>query len=143
MNEPSNHPVGILLIEQDSALRKSMRKQLEGDGHAVLAVNSMGEALVRLRTRHYELVVCTNRHGSRSMSDDYGLLIDSEGLLARSAVGYEVYLPGIGIDSRAVLLMPSNEPIRVSNAVTEVWARLERTNGVQPSGFGGPRPASA
>jgi ActR/RegA family two-component response regulator len=132
MNEPRIPPVGILLIEQDSTLRKSMRRRLEDDGHAVLAVNSMGEALVRLRTRHYELVVCTNRHGSRSLADDYGILIDASGLLARSASGYEVYLPGIGIDARAVLIMPSSDPPRVSNAIRDVWARLERTNHSHP-----------
>ena len=106
-----------------------MRKQLEGDGHAVLAVTSMGEALARLRTRHYEFVLCTSRNGSRSPADDYGILIDASGLLARSASGYEVYLPGIGIDARAVVIMPSGEPSRVSSAVRDVWARLEKPNG--------------
>jgi ActR/RegA family two-component response regulator len=128
MNEPVQH-IGILLIEHDSALRKSMRKQLEEDGHAVLAVNSMGEALARLRMRHYEFVLCTNRHGSRSLADDYGILIDQAGLLARSASGYEVYLPGIGIDARAVLIMPTSDPQRVSAAVREIRTRLERTSG--------------
>jgi hypothetical protein len=124
----SNLPgsLGILLIEHDSVLRKSMRRQLEGDGHAVLAVNSMGEALARLRNRHYELVLCTNRHGSRALSDDYGILIDAAGLLVRSSSGYEVYLPGIGIDARAVLIIPSSEPPRVSTAVRDVWARIDR-----------------
>lgn len=133
MTEPV-HPVGILLIEQDSALRKSMRRQLEEDGHAVLAVNSMGEALARLRSRHYEFVLCTNRHGSRSLADDYGILIDASGLLAHSASGYEVYLPGIGIDARAVLIMPTNDPQRVSVAVRDIWMRLERTNGALARG---------
>jgi hypothetical protein len=132
MSEPHvrEQAIGILLIEHDSAQRKSMRKQLEGDGHAVLAVTSMGEALARLRTRHYEFVLCTSRNGSRSPADDYGILIDASGLLARSASGYEVYLPGIGIDARAVLIMPSGDPSRVSGAVRDVWTRLERPNGV-------------
>ena len=118
---------GILLIEQDSNLRKSMRRQLEGDGHAVLAVNSMGEALARLRSRHYELVLCTNRRGSRALTDDYDILIDSSGLLARSTSGYEVYLPGIGIDARAVVIFPTGDPQRVATSVRDVRARLERT----------------
>lgn len=134
MTETDAHPVGILLVEHDSTLRKSMRKQLEEDGHAVLAVNSMGEALARLRSRHYEFVLCTNRHGSRSLADDYGILIDSAGLLARSASGYEVYLPGIGIDARAVLIMPTNDPHRISAAVRDVWTRLERPNGALSRG---------
>ena len=137
MTKSDNHQVGILLIEHDSALRKSMRKQLEDDGHAVLAVNSMGEALARLRSRHYEFVLCTNRNGSRSMADDYGILIDATGLLARGASGYEVYLPGIGIDARAVLIMPTNDPHRASAAVQDVWGRLERTNGSAPQGKAG------
>jgi hypothetical protein len=118
--------LGLLLIEHDSSVRKSMRRELEGDGHAVLAVNSMGEALARLRVRHYALVLCTNRHGSRTLSDDYGILIDSTGLLARHSSGYEVYLPGIGIDTRAVLIIPTTEPVRLSAAVKDVWTRLER-----------------
>jgi CheY-like chemotaxis protein len=129
MNEPGTGQVGVLLIEHDSTLRKSMRKQLEENGHAVLAVPSMGEALARLRLRHYEFVLCTNRHGSRSLTDDYGILIDAAGLLARSSNGYEVYLPGIGIDARAVLIIPTNDPQRVSAAVRDVSTRLVRTNG--------------
>ncbi|MEX2153014.1 MAG: hypothetical protein WD825_06705 [Gemmatimonadaceae bacterium] len=129
MNGSDAAPIGILLIEQDSTLRKSMRRELDSDGHAVLAVNSIGEALARLRARHFELVLCTNRHGSKSMADDYGLLIDSTSLLARSATGYEVYLPGIGIDARAVLIIPTSDPHRVRGVVRDLWARLERTNG--------------
>ena len=128
MGETGANTIGILLIEQDSANRKSLRRQLEGDGHAVLAVNSMGEALARLRSRHYDLVLCTNRHGSRSLSDDYGILIDSSGLLVRGTAGYEVYLPGIGIDARAVLIIPASEPLRVSGAVRDVLARIDRSS---------------
>ena len=128
MSDSGANPVGILLIEPDSALRKLMRRQLEDDGHAVLAVNSMGEGLARLRIRHYDVVLCTNRRGSRSLADDYDILIDAAGLLARSATGYEVYLPGIGIDARAVLIIPTNDPQRASGAVRDVWARLERTS---------------
>ena len=130
MGEARANSVGILLIEHDSVLRKSMRRHLEGDGHAVLAVNSMGEALARLRSRHYELVLCTNRHGSRALADDYGILIDQSGLLVRGSTGYEVYLPGIGIDARAILIIPASEPGRVSGAVRDVLARIDR-NGTQ------------
>lgn len=75
------------------------------------------------------------------MADDYGILIDAAGLLARSASGYEVYLPGIGIDARAVLIVPANDPQRVASAVRDVWARLERTNGTHSSNGAGSRPA--
>lgn len=108
-------------------MRKSIRRHLEGAGHAVLAVNSIGEALARLRLRHYEFVVCSTRHGSRSLADDYGILIDETGLLARSTTGYEVYLPGIAIDARAVLIIPTNDAQRVAAAVRDVWARLDRS----------------
>jgi hypothetical protein len=130
----AEQPVGILLIEQDSALRKTMRRELEGDGHAVLAVNSIGEALARLRSRHYEFVLCTSRHGSRSLADDFGILIDAAGLLARSATGYEGFLPGIAIDARAVIIVPTNDPLRVSRAVRDVLSRLQRTVGEQSPG---------
>src|SRR5687768_6511824 len=117
---------GLLLIERDSAQRKLMRKSLEACGHAVLAVNSMGEALARLRSHHYDLVLCTDRHNSATLSEDYGPLIDATGLLVRSAVGYELYLPGIGIDARAVLIVPTTDPHRAVTAAKDVSPRLDR-----------------
>lgn len=137
MSDAAAAPVGILLIEQDSVQRKSLRRPLDGDGHAVLAVNSIGEALARLRLRHYELVVCTSRHGGKTLADDYGLLIDKSGLLARSTTGYELYLPGVGIDARAVLIIPTSDPLRVRTVVRDVWSRLERTGAPQSPGGAG------
>lgn len=116
----------LLLIERDSAQRKLMRRSLEAAGHAVLAVNSMGEALARLRAHHYEMVLCTDRHNSATLAEDYGPLIDASGLLARGALGYELYLPGIGIDARAILILPTTDPQRAIVAVREVAGRLER-----------------
>ena len=122
----------LLLIERDSAQRKLMRKSLEAAGHAVLAVNSMGEALARLRAHHYGLVLCTDRHNSATLSEDYGPLIDSSGLLARSPVGFELYLPGIGIDARAILIVPTTDPGRALLAVREASVRLDRMTGAGP-----------
>jgi ActR/RegA family two-component response regulator len=119
-------PVGILLIDRGSAPRKVLRRELERDGYAVLAVGSIGDALARLRVRHFELVVCTDRGGSWSSADDNGLLIDAAGLVARSATGYELYLPGIGIDARAVLLIPTADPRHLRKSVRDVSSRLER-----------------
>ena len=117
---------GVLLIERDSAQRKLLRRALEGAGYASLAVNSMGEGLARLRAHHYDLVLCTDRNNSVTISEDYGPIIDATGLLARSSSGYELYLPGIGIDARAVLIFPTTEVQRVIPAVRDVHARLER-----------------
>lgn len=122
----------LLLIERDSAQRKLMRRSLEAAGHAVLAVNSMGEALARLRVHHYELVLCTDRHNSATLSEDYGPLIDAAGLLARSAVGFELYLPGIGIDARAILIVPTTDPQRALIAVGDSTVRLERMTASAP-----------
>ena len=122
----------LLLIERDSAQRKLMRKSLEAAGHAVLAVNSMGEALARLRVHHYEMVLCTDRHNSATLSEDYGPLIDATGLLARSAVGYELYLPGIGIDARAILIVPTTDPQRALLAVGDSSTRLGRMSAAGP-----------
>ena len=122
----------LLLIERDSAQRKLMRKSLEAAGHAVLAVNSMGEALARLRVHHYEMVLCTDRHNSATLSEDYGPLIDATGLLARSAVGYELYLPGIGIDARAILIVPTTDPHRALLAVRDSSSRLEKMSASAP-----------
>ena len=115
--------LGVLLLSPDSALRKTLRRQLDGDGHAVLAVGSIGDAIARLRARHYPLVLCTNMSGSDSLADDYALLVDSRGLLARTPT-YELYLPGIGIDARAVLMVPGNDPQRVVSVVRLVAGRL-------------------
>ena len=95
---------GVLLIERDSGQRKHLRRAIEGAGYAALAVNSIGEGLARLRAHHYDLVLCTDRNNSVTISEDYGPIIDATGLLARSSAGYELYLPGIGIDARAVLI---------------------------------------
>jgi hypothetical protein len=122
----------LLLIERDSAQRKLMRRSLEAAGHAVLAVNSMGEALARLRVHHYEMVLCTDRHNSATLAEDYGPLIDASGLLARSALGFELYLPGIGIDARAILISPTTDPQRAIAAVKEATVRLERMSASAP-----------
>lgn len=122
----------LLLIERDSAQRKLMRKSLEAAGHAALAVNSMGEALARLRVHHYEMVLCTDRHNSATLSEDYGPLIDATGVLARSPVGYELYLPGIGIDARAILIVPTTDPQRALLAVRDSAARLEKMSASAP-----------
>lgn len=131
MNEREAALHTILLIERESAQRKLMRKSLEAGGHAVLAVNSMGEAMARLRSHFYDLVLCTDRHNSATMSEDYGPIIDATGMLARSAAGYELFLPGIGISARAVLIVPTTDPNRALGAVRDVTARLERRSGPQ------------
>ncbi|MEX2179305.1 MAG: hypothetical protein WD801_11375 [Gemmatimonadaceae bacterium] len=115
--------LGVLLLSPDSALRKTLRRHLDGDGHAVLAVGSIGEAVARLRSRHYALVLCTNFNNTESLADDYGLLVDSRGLLARNG-SYELYLPGVGIDARAVLMVPGRDPLRVVGVVRQVAERL-------------------
>lgn len=122
----------LLLIERDSAQRKLMRRSLEAAGRAVLAVNSMGEALARLRAHHYEMVLCTDRHNSATLAEDYGPLIDSSGLLARSSLGFELYLPGIGIDARAILIVPTTDPQRAIAAVRDATGRLNRMSAAGP-----------
>lgn len=126
VSESPSLPIGILLIDRDSAPRKMLRRELERDGYAVLAVGSIGDALARLRSRHFELVLCTDRNGSKSSVDDNDLLIDATGLVARSLSGYELYLPGIGIDALAVLLIPTSNPKQLRAAVRDVWLRLEK-----------------
>jgi len=123
MNDSQPTSLGVLLLSGDSALRKTLRRQLEGDGHAVLAVSTIGDAIARLRSRHYPLVLCANQHHASSLAEDYALLIDSRGLLARNGL-YELYLPGIGIDARAVLLVPVTDVERVRAIVRQVAERL-------------------
>ena len=131
---------GVLLIQGNSTLRKTLRRELERDGYAILAVNSLGEAVARLRTISYKLVVCTDAQRSVSWSDDYELLIDKRGLLARSGGRYELYLPGAGVRSQAVLIMPCVDPGGVRSAVAEVMLRLDRMNSAATAGT---RPSEA
>jgi len=119
---------GVLLIQGNSALRKSLRRELERDPYAILAVNSLGEAVARLKTISYKLVVCTDAQRSVSWSDDYELLIDKRGLLTRSGGRYELYLPGVGVRTQAVLIMPCVDLAGVRGAVAEVMTRLDRMN---------------
>jgi hypothetical protein len=120
---------GVLLIQGNSTLRKTLRRELERDGYAILAVNSLGEAVARLRTISYKLVVCTDAQRSVAWSDDYELLIETRGLLARSGGRYELYLPGTGVRAQAVLIMPCVDPAGVRGAVAEVMTRLDRMSG--------------
>ena len=125
--DPATKPApGLLLLQGNSALRKTLRRELERDPYAILAVNSLGEAVARLRTISYKLVICTDAQRSVSWSDDYELLIDKRGLLARSGGRYELYLPGIGVRAQAVLIMPCADSSGVRSTVTEVMARLDR-----------------
>ena len=115
--------LGILLLVSDSGLRKLLRRHLEREGHPVLAVGSIGDAIARLRSRHYPLVLCASGHQGAAMAEDYALLIDSRGMLARTGA-FELFLPGIGIDARGVLLVPVAEPGRVSDFVRQAAERL-------------------
>lgn len=117
-------PLGMLLIQRDSATRKSLRKAVEGDGHAVLAVPSVAEAMSRLHLRQFDLVVHTDPMGNGDLEEECGWLIDARGLLLRSPMGFDLYLPGIGIGARAVLIVPSSDPQRVSSAIRAGIARL-------------------
>ena len=117
---------GLLMIQGNSVLRKNLRRELNRDGYAVLAVNSLGEAIARLKSISYRLVVCTDAQRSVSWADDYELLIDTRGLLARSGGRYELYLPGIGVHANAVLIMPCTDAATVRAVVAETMARLDK-----------------
>jgi hypothetical protein len=115
---------GLLLIQSNTTLRKTLRSDLGRAGYAVLAVNSMGEATARLRMRHYHLVVCSDQQRSVSWADDYELLIDRRRMLTRSGGRYELYFPAAGMGTDGVLIMPCVDPAAVRQAVNEVSARL-------------------
>lgn len=125
--DPATEPApGVLLIQSNSVLRKALRRELDRDGYALLAVNSLGEAVARLKSLSYRLVVCTDAQRSVAWTDDYELLIDTRGLLARSGGRYELYLPGIGVHAQAVLIMPCTDTAGVRSTVAEVMVRLDR-----------------
>ena len=115
---------GLLLIQGNTTLRKTLRADLSRAGYAVLAVNSLGEATARLRLRHYHLVVCSDMQRSVSWADDYELLIDRRRMLSRSGGRYELYFPAPGMGADGVLIMPCVDPASVRLAVNEVSARL-------------------
>ncbi|HEX7937394.1 MAG TPA: hypothetical protein VF483_00290 [Gemmatimonadaceae bacterium] len=117
---------GLLLIQSNTAVRKTLRAELGRAGYAVLAVNSMGEATARLRMRTYHLVVCSDQQRSVSWADDYELLIDRRRLLSRSGGRFELYLPSAGMGTDGVLIMPCNDPATLRSAVDEASALLEQ-----------------
>lgn len=117
---------GLLLIQSNTAIRKTLRAELGRAGYAVLAVNSMGEATARLRMRTYHLVVCSDQQRSVSWADDYELLIDRRKLLSRSGGRFELYLPAAGMGTDGVLIMPCTEPATLRAAVNEASALIEQ-----------------
>jgi hypothetical protein len=120
-----SHDVGIsvLVIQRDATARKRLRNQLSQD-YVVLAVNSIGEAMARLRSHSYDLVACTDRSNSMEWSEDYGLLVDTNGLLAKQPSVYELYLPGIRVRARAVLIVPATDLEKVESVIRQAAARL-------------------
>jgi hypothetical protein len=119
---------GLLLIQGNTTLRKTLRTDLGRAGYAVLAVNSLGEATARLRVRQYHLVVCSDPQRSVSWADDYELLIDRRKLLTRSGGRYELYLPAAGMGTDAVLIMPCVDPKALSAAVTEASVIVDQVH---------------
>lgn len=127
---------GLLLIQSNTAIRKTLRTDLTRAGYAVLAVNSMGEAKARLTLRTYHLVVCSDQQRSVSWADDYELLIDRRKLLSRSGGRYELYLPAASMGTNGVLIMPCADPAALRLAVNEASTLLDqmRATGERKSG---------
>lgn len=119
----------LLLIQGNTTLRKALRSGLGRAGYAVLAVNSLGEAMARLRMRSYHLVICSDSQRSVSWADDYELLIDRRKLLSRSGGRYELYLPAHGMGADAVLIMPCVDPGAITLAVTEASTFVNQLRG--------------
>lgn len=125
-SEGGSAQVDILLIVRDPLRRKALRRSLDSETRAVACVGSIGDALARLRTRRYDLVLCAEQQLGTQLEDHYGILIDSTGLLLRNAGGDALYLPGIGIRAHGVLLVPTTDTAYVGTAVSAAVARLER-----------------
>jgi CheY-like chemotaxis protein len=117
---------GLLLIQGNTNLRKTLRTDLGRAGYAVLAVNSLGEARARLKVREYHLVVCSDLQRSVTWADDYELLIDRRKLLSRSGGRFELYLPAAGMGADAVLIMPCVDPLTLRSAVHEASALIDQ-----------------
>jgi hypothetical protein len=143
MDQATEPAPGVLLIQSNSVVRKALRRELDRDGYALLAVNSLGEAVARLKSMSYRLVVCTDAQRSVAWTDDYELLIDTRGLLARSGGRYELYLPGIGVHAQAVLIMPCIEASGVRATVSEVMSRLDRMSAAGQAPKASPSSVSA
>jgi len=124
-------PYRVLLVERDSSPRRSLKRALDHEGHAVVAVNSIGEALARLRSSAYDVVVLTGARESRAIAEEYELLIDASSKLATRMTDSDAYLPGIGIHTSLVLIVASREPHRVSGAVRDCEALLRRRQATQ------------
>lgn len=51
------HPMRVLLVEDDAALRDTLRRSLEMDGYESEVAASAKEAITRARERHFDLIV--------------------------------------------------------------------------------------
>jgi CheY-like chemotaxis protein len=54
---PKPSPRSVLVLDDDDALRKLVRRMLEREGHRVYEVGSEKETLTRLRTYRFDLVI--------------------------------------------------------------------------------------
>lgn len=114
----------VLLICTLPEMRKACTSVLEADRYVVLRVLNVGHAISSLRLSRFDLVVVVGRNRRESLYDDYRVLIDPNGLLKREATDHELYLPGIGIDVRAVLMVFSSDAHRIGAVVRSVMTRL-------------------
>lgn len=122
----SSNAHGVLLVAPNSVQRRELRRALSSGQLSVVTANSLAEAIGRLRNGFYTLVVCMGHSPTANLHEEYAVLISTAGLLSRSATGVALYLPGIGIGARAVLLHPWRESERVRTNVSDALLRLER-----------------
>jgi hypothetical protein len=115
----------LLVVHRLSQVRKVFQKRLEAAGERVLAVESLGAAIPRLRARRYELLLCTDPPTGSRWVEDYGRIVKKSGMVARG-VGHEIWTPGDGIQCDAVVIVPGTDADALHAAVLAARAGKPR-----------------
>jgi hypothetical protein len=124
----SANPTGrsILLIETNSTIRQNIRRHLDAAGYSVFAACSLGDALARLRSIAYDLVVWTDRYAAGLSDHGHPLLLGAEPRSTRTAAGSTLFLPGPTVLAKGVLVVTTTDPDRARRAIADAELRLER-----------------
>lgn len=114
----------LLVIHRVSHVRKIFRRHLETLGERVLALETLGSAIPRLRARRYELLICADPPSSSRWAwvEDYRHIVKKAGVLARTAK-HEIWCPAEGIQCDAIVIVPGADAAALHAAVLDARAR--------------------
>ncbi len=115
----------LLVVHRLSRTRKSLVRHLESRGERVLGLDTLGSALPRVRTRRYELLLCTDPPTGSRWVEDYARIVTPDGMLART-LGYELWKPASGLHCDVIVIVPGADPEAMDAAIRDARARHAR-----------------